>query len=56
MEKKLIVPTNKEAVDKMKYEIENEFGVSLSGGYEIYPTGVLGELKKRLLPISHKKV
>ena len=47
---KMRVPGAKEAIDKMKYEIANEFGVELGPNTSSYANGsVGGEITKRLV-------
>ena len=47
---KLVVPGAKQAIDKMKYEIANEFGVNLGPDATSRANGsVGGEITKRLV-------
>lgn len=47
---KLVTPGSKEAIDRMKYEIANEFGVELGPNTSSYANGsVGGEINKRLV-------
>ena len=47
---KMRVPGAKQAIDKMKYEIANEFGVELGPNTSSYANGsVGGEITKRLV-------
>lgn len=47
---KMRVPGAKQAIDKMKYEIANEFGVNLGPDTTSYANGsVGGEITKRLV-------
>ena len=47
---KMHVPGAKQAIDKMKYEIANEFGVELGPNTSSYANGsVGGEITKRLV-------
>ena len=54
---KMVVPGAKQAIDKMKYEIANEFGVNLGPDTTSRANGsVGGEITKRLvfvLPLSY---
>lgn len=47
---KMVVPGAKQAIDKMKYEIANEFGVNLGPNTSSFANGsVGGEITKRLV-------
>ena len=47
---KLVTPGSKEAIDRMKYEIANEFGVNLGPDATARANGsVGGEITKRLV-------
>ena len=47
---KMVVPGAKQAIDKMKYEIANEFGVNLGPDATARSNGsVGGEMTKRLV-------
>ena len=47
---KMVVPGAKQAIDKMKYEIANEFGVSLGADATSRANGsVGGEITRRLV-------
>ena len=47
---KMVVPGAKQAIDRMKYEIANEFGVELGPNTSSYANGsVGGEITKRLV-------
>jgi len=47
---KMVVPGAKQAIDKMKYEIANEFGVSLGADTTSRANGsVGGEITRRLV-------
>ena len=47
---KMVVPGAKQAIDKMKYEIANEFGVNLGPDATSIANGsVGGEITKRLV-------
>ena len=47
---KMSVPGAKQAIDRMKYEIANEFGVELGPNTSSYANGsVGGEITKRLV-------
>ena len=47
---KMAVPGAKQAIDKMKYEIANEFGVNLGPNTSSFANGsVGGEITKRLV-------
>ena len=50
---KLVVPGAKNAIDQMKYEIANEFGVSLGADASARVNGsVGGEITKRLVAMA----
>lgn len=52
---KLVVPGSEQAVDLMKMEIANEFGVDLSGSTTSRGNGsVGGEITKRLVAQAQK--
>ena len=47
---KFVVPGSKQAIERMKYEIANEFGVNLGGDSSSRANGrVGGEITKRLV-------
>ena len=51
----LIVPGAKQAIDKMKYEIANEFGVNLGPDATARANGsVGGEITKRLVKMGQQ--
>ena len=53
---KVTVPGSKSAVDNMKYEIANEFGVNLGASATAQDNGrVGGEITKRLVQMKKKK-
>ena len=50
---KMVVPGAKQAIDKMKYEIANEFGVNLGPDATSRANGsVGGEITKRLVKLG----
>ena len=50
---KLTVPGSKQAIDRMKYEIANEFGVNLGPDATARANGsVGGEITKRLVKLG----
>ena len=54
---KLVVPGAKNAIDQMKYEIANEFGVSLGADASARANGsVGGEITKRLVAMAQKQM
>lgn len=55
--KKLVVPGAKNAIDQMKYEIANEFGVTLGADSTARANGsVGGEITKRLVQMGQNQV
>ena len=53
---KVRVPGSKNSIDKMKYEIANEFGVNLGPNASSHDNGVVGgEMTKRLIENSMKQ-
>ena len=53
---KMRVPGAKQAIEKMKYEIANEFGVNLGPDATARANGsVGGEITKRLVNLGHNK-
>ncbi len=55
--KKLVVPGAKQAIEKMKYEIANEFGVTLGPDSTARANGsVGGEITKRLVQMGQNQV
>ena len=55
--KKLVVPGAKQAIDKMKYEIANEFGVNLGPDSTSRANGsVGGEITKRLVQMGQNQI
>ena len=54
---KMQVPGAKQAIDKMKYEIANEFGVNLGGDATSRANGsVGGEITKRLVKLGQNQI
>lgn len=54
---KLVVPGAKNAIDQMKYEIANEFGVSLGADATARANGsVGGEITKRLVKMGQSQL
>ena len=54
---KLYVPGSKEAIDRMKYEIANEFGVNLGPDASARANGsVGGEITKRLVEMGQSQI
>ncbi|ERJ13638.1 alpha/beta-type small acid-soluble spore protein [Haloplasma contractile] len=54
---KLVVPGAKQAIDQMKYEIANEFGVSLGADTTARQNGsVGGEITKRLVAMAQQQM
>ena len=54
---KMRVPGAKQAIDKMKYEIANEFGVELGPNTSSYANGsVGGEITKRLVKMGESQL
>ena len=54
---KLVVPGAKNAIDQMKYEIANEFGVTLGGDTTARANGsVGGEITKRLAEMGQNQI
>ena len=57
MNSKLYVPGAKQAIDKMKYEIANEFGVNLGPDTTARANGsVGGEITKRLVQMGENQI
>lgn len=55
--KSLVVPGAKNAVDQMKYEIANEFGVTLGADTTARENGsVGGEITKRLVKMGQNQI
>lgn len=55
--KKLVVPGAKQAIDRMKYEIANEFGVNLGPDTTSRANGsVGGEITKRLVQMGQNQL
>ena len=55
--KKLVTPGSKEAIERMKYEIANEFGVSLGADATARANGsVGGEITKRLVKMGQSQL
>ena len=54
---KLVVPGAKNAIDQMKYEIANKFGVSLGADASARANGsVGGEITKRLVAMAQNQM
>ena len=54
---KLVVPGAKQAIEQMKYEIANEFGVSLGADATARSNGsVGGEITKRLVKMGQSQL
>ena len=54
---KVKVPGSKNSIDKMKYEIANEFGVNLGANASSRDNGIVGgEITKRLVEKSKNKI
>ncbi len=54
---KLVVPGAKQAIEKMKYEIASEFGVTLGGETTSRANGsVGGEITKRLVQMAEQNL
>mgnify|MGYP004605772163 CR=1 FL=1 len=54
---KLVVPGAKQAIEQMKYEIANEFGVSLGADATARANGsVGGEITKRLVKMGQSQL
>lgn len=54
---KLVTPGSKEAIDRMKYEIANEFGVNLGPDTTSRANGsVGGEITKRLVQLGQNQI
>ena len=54
---KLVVPGAKNAIDQMKYEIANEFGVSLGADATARANGsVGGEITQRLVAMAQNQM
>ena len=54
---KLTVPGSKQAIDRMKYEIANEFGVNLGPDAPSRANGsVGGEITKRLVRLAQNQL
>ena len=55
--KKLVVPGAKQAIERMKYEIANEFGVNLGTDSTSRANGsVGGEITKRLVKLGQNQL
>lgn len=55
--KKLVTPGSKEAIDRMKYEIANEFGVQLGADATARANGsVGGEITRRLVQMGQSQI
>lgn len=54
---KLVTPGSKEAIDRMKYEIANEFGVQLGADATARANGsVGGEITSRLVQMGQSQI
>ena len=54
---KLVTPGSKEAIDRMKYEIANEFGVQLGADATARADGsVGGEITRRLVQMGQSQI
>ena len=54
---KLVTPGSKEAIDRMKYEIANEFGVKLGADATARANGsVGGEITRRLVQMGQSQI
>ena len=54
---KLVVPGAKQAIERMKYEIANEFGVNLGPDASARANGsVGGEITKRLVEMGQSQI
>ena len=54
---KLVTPASKQAIDKMKYEIANEFGVQLGADATARANGsVGGEITRRLVQMGQSQL
>ena len=54
---KLVTPASKEAIDRMKYEIANEFGVQLGADATARANGsVGGEITSRLVQMGKSQI
>ena len=55
--KKLVTPGSKEAIERMKYEIANEFGVQLGADATARANGsVGGEITRRLVQMGQSQI
>ena len=55
--KKLVAPNAKQAIEQMKYEIANEFGVTLGADATARANGsVGGEITKRLVKMGESQL
>ena len=54
---KLVTPGSKEAIDRMKYEIANEFGVQLGADATARANGLVGgEITRRLVQMGQSQI
>lgn len=54
---KMVVPGAKQAIDKMKYEIANEFGVNLGPDTASRQNGTVGgEITRRLVQMGEQQL
>ena len=54
---KMVVPGSKQAIERMKYEIANEFGVNLGPDTTARANGsVGGEITKRLVKLGQNQI
>lgn len=56
-QKKMVVPSSKQTIERMKYEIANEFGVNLGPDSSARANGsVGGEITKRLVKMAKNQL
>ncbi len=54
---KLVTPGSKDSIEKMKYEIANEFGVNLGADSTARANGTVGgEITRRLVQMGQSKM
>ena len=53
---RLVVPGAQNAIDQMKYEIANEFGVNLGPDTTARANGSVGEITKRLVKMGQEQM
>ena len=57
MQNKFVAPSSKQAIERMKYEIANEFGVNLGPDATSRANGsVGGEITKRLVQMGQNQL